>query len=251
MSKTEAHPSDVVVAKLLLGKASEEEARAAAAHAADCSRCRAELDAAQAARRRFAEQVFPRTLPEIERRLGPRPRWRFWLGALGVATAAIVILPFLVVRPRPPVQDPAWQTKGVGTLKVFGRRGDRVIAVEDGARLRPGDQLRFAVQPGDARFVLIGSVDGRGRASLYYPSAAVGVVDGGQVQLLEESIVLDDASGPERIFAVFSDRRLEDGEVEVLLKQVAAGGAEAIRRTHRLPLSFPQASLFFEKDDER
>jgi hypothetical protein len=163
-----------------------------------------------------------------------------------VATAAVAILPFLV-RPRPPVEDPAWQTKGAGALQVFGRRGDRLIPVEDGARLRPGDQLRFAVQPGDARFVLIGSVDGGGGASLYYPSAAVGA-DAGQVQVLAESIVLDDAPGPERIFAVFSDRRLGDREVEVLLKHVAAGGAEAIRRTHRLPLPFPQASLFFEKD---
>jgi hypothetical protein len=249
MSKTEAHPSDVAIARLLLGKASEEEARAAAAHAAGCNRCRAELDAAQAARRRFAEQVFPRTLPEIERRLGPRPRWGLWLGAFAVAGAAVAILPFLV-DPKPHVEDPAWQVKGPGALKVFGRRGDRVIAVEDGARLRPGDQLRFAVQPGDARFVLVGSADGRGRASLYYPSVAVGV-DAGQAQLLADSIVLDDAPGPERIFAVFSDRRLEDREVEALLKQIAAGGAEAVRRTHRLPLPFPQASLFFEKDGGR
>ena len=249
MSKTEAHPSDLAIARLLLGKASEQEARTAAAHAAGCHRCRAELEAAQSARRRFAEQVFPRTLPEIERRSGPRPRWRLWLGTLVVAGAAAAILPFLV-QPRLPLEDPAWQVKGHGALKVFGRRGDRVIAVEDGARLRPGDQIRFAVQPGDARFVLIGSVDGRGRASLYYSSAAVGV-DAGQVQLLPDSVVLDDAPGPERIFAVFSDRRVEDGEVEVLLEKIAGGGPEAIRRTQRLPLPFPQASLFFEKETGR
>jgi len=246
MSNPAAHPSDVEIARILLGKASEQEARTAATHAAGCSRCSAELDAARAARRRFDEQVFARTLPEIERRFGPRARWPLWLGAFAVAGAAVAILPF-VVGPKPPEDAPAWQVKGPGALQVFGRRGDRVIAVEDGARLRPGDQLRFAVQRGDSRFVLIASVDGRGRTSLYYPSTAV-EGDAGQAQLLADSIVLDDAPGPERVFAVFSDRRLEDREVEVVLKQIGAGGAEAIRRTHRLPLPFPQASLFFEKD---
>jgi hypothetical protein len=247
MSKAESHTSDVAIARLLLGKASEEEARTAAAHAAGCQRCQAELEAAQAARRRFDAHVFARTLPEIERRRGPRAPWGLWLGALAVVGAAVAILPFLLA-PKSPVEEAAWQVKGAGALKVFGRRGDRVIAVEDGARLRPGDQLRFAVLPGDARFVLIGSVDGGGRATLYYPSAAVGG-DAGQSQLLPESIVLDDAPGPERVFAVFSDRRLEDREVEALLRQIAAGGPEAIRRTPRLPLSFPQASLFFEKEN--
>jgi len=71
------------------------------------------------------------------------------------------------------------------------------------------------------------------------------------VQLLPDSVVLDDAPGPERIFAVFSDRRVEDGEVEVLLEKIAGGGPEAIRRTQRLPLPFPQASLFFEKETGR
>jgi hypothetical protein len=242
MSKTEAHSSDVAIARLLLGKGSPVDA----AHVAGCDRCRSELEAAQAAHRRFDEHVFARTLPAIERRLGPRPRWRLWLGAIAVAGATVAILP-LLLRTRPQAPDPAWQVKGPGGLKIFGRRGDRAILVEDGARLRPGDQLRFAVQPGDARFVLIGSVDGRGRASLYYSSTAVGG-DAGPVQLLADSIVLDDAPGPERIFAIFSERRLEDREVEAALKAVGAGGAEAVRRTRRLPLPFPQASLFFEKD---
>jgi hypothetical protein len=246
MSSTQTHPSDVEIARILLGKASEEEARSAAAHAAGCDRCRAELDAARVARRRFDEQVFARTLPEIERRLGPRRRWAFWLGALAVTGAAVAILPFLL-RPQPPVEGPGWQVKGPGALKVFGRRGDRVIAVEDGVRLRPGDQLRFAVQAGHSRFVLIASVDGGGRTNLYYPSTAVGA-GAGQDQILPDSIVLDDAPGPERIFAVFSDRPLENREVEILLKPIASGGEEAIRRTHRLPLPLPQATLLFEKD---
>jgi anti-sigma factor RsiW len=63
MSKTEAHPSDVAIARLLLGKASEEEARAAAAHAAGCNRCRAELDAAQAARSASPSRCFRARCP--------------------------------------------------------------------------------------------------------------------------------------------------------------------------------------------
>src|SRR5947208_2144231 len=99
---------------------------------------------------------------------------------------------------------------------------------EDAAHVAGCDRCRLAL--GEARFVLIGSVDGRGRANLYYSSTTV-AADAGPVQILADSIVLDDAPGPERIFAVFSDRRLQDREVEAVLEELGAGGAEAVRRT--------------------
>ena len=65
--------------------------------------------------------------------------------------------------------------------------------------------------------------------------------------LLPDSIVLDDAPGPERIFALFSDRKVEDAEVTAALAALGAAGADAIRATARLALPYDQASVVFEK----
>jgi hypothetical protein len=245
MSETATHPSALAIARVLLGKATPEEARAAEEHAACCERCGAELRQARAASGRFHGQVFARTLPEVERRLAHAPRRRLWLATLAMATAAALVL--VVPKLRPQADEPAYGTKGGVVLQIFGRRGDRALTVQDGARLRAGDQLRFAVQTGGARFVLIGSADGRGQATVYYPSAPLGQ-DGGVVELLPESIVLDDAPGPERIFAVFSDRPLDAAMVKQALSTVAMGGAATIRNARHLDLPYAQATVLLEKE---
>ena len=112
--------------------------------------------------------------------------------------------------------------------------------------LRAGDRIRFGVMAGDARFVVVASVDGRGHASIYQPSTPIAAGKEPLV-LLPDSIVLDDAPGPERIFALFSDRKVEDAEVTAALAALGAAGADAIRATARLALPYDQASVVFEK----
>ncbi len=239
---TSSHTSPLLIGKLLAGKATDEEVRAAERHAGACARCREELDQARAAGRRFAERVFPRTLGAVAARRAPPPRWRLLLPiALVAATASALVL----VRRSP--SSPAVQYKGAATLQVFAHRGGASFPVGDGTALRAGDRIRFGVFPGGARFVLVGSVDGRGRASIYQASTAIAGGEG-PTTVLPGAIVLDDAPGPERIFAVFSERRLEDAEVTAALAAVGAQGAGAIRGTHRLALPYPQASILFEKD---
>jgi hypothetical protein len=244
MSESGKHPSALAIARILLGEAAPEEARATEEHAACCERCGSELRQARAASGRFHGQVFARTLPEIERRLLHPPRRRLWLATLGIAAVAFL---FIVPKLRPQADEPSYGTKGGGALQIFGRRGDRALTVQEGARLRAGDQLRFAVQSGGARFVLVGSADGRGQASIYYPSAPLGR-DGGLLELLPESIVLDDAPGPERIFAIFSDRPLDAALVKQALSIVATGGAATIRNVRRLDLPYAQATILLEKE---
>jgi len=85
--------------------------------------------------------------------------------------------------------------------------------------------------------------------SIYHPyggdrSAAI---EGDRVELAD-SIELDDAPGPERIYAILSDRPIAADAVRSRLRDVAAGGVAAIRGTHTLALPVrAELSLVFEK----
>jgi hypothetical protein len=231
------HCSDLTLARVLAGESSAEELAATHAHTAQCSRCNAELDQALQAKHRFDQFVFPRTLAAVESRYRRKSFWRrfapIFLAVPAMAAAALVV----VNRAVPAAETPLYQSKGAASMKVFARRGERVFPVEDGAFLSAGDRLRFEVEPGSARFVSIGSIDGSGHSTLYYPGTRIDAPG-----LLEGSILLDDAAGPERIFAVFSDSQLEADRLSSALSAV-----RDIRGTKQLALPFPQASLLIEK----
>ena len=149
-------------------------------------------------------------------------------------------------------------------MQVFARRNDgpamessrpienaSVMRVANGARLAPGDALRFVLYPTGLPYVLIVSVDGAGQVSVYFPfqGQASAPIDGATPVSVPGSIVLDRAVGPERLFAIFSDRPLEAHAVRELLARTAAGGSAAIRSTVRLPLvNTVQSTLLFEKE---
>lgn len=246
MSAAGQHCSDLLIARILADEATAGELSATAAHAGQCDRCRADLDEALLARQRFKQHVFPRTLAAVESRHVRRKPWHRFVPLLFAIPALAALALVVVNRPFSQVDEPTYQSKGAGSLKAFGRRGERVFPVEDGARLTVGDQLRFEVQTDGARFVAIGSVDGSGRATLYYPSTRVDAPG-----LLPDSILLDATPGPERIFAVFSESRLETDRLERSLATLGARGADAIRHTRLLPLPFAQSSLLIEKSPRR
>jgi hypothetical protein len=244
------HPSEILIARLVVGKGTDEELRQLEEHVRSCETCHAELESARAARAQFEGQVLPRTLARVAERVSPHPRR--WLRALsfGTALAAAAVVAILVRpvgRSQPLDNEPAETAKGAGALKLYARRAGRVFAVEQGAVLLPGDQLRFAVQSGGARYALIASLDGRGSASIYCPSSEVGRDAGPGWNFIGDSIVLDDATGPERIFAVFSDERLEDEAVLRVLRAEAKKGRDALRSLDALPVRRIQASVWFEK----
>lgn len=242
MSAGGTHASAVDIARSLLGDASPEETGRLEEHAASCARCAEELRQARASAAKFHAQVFARTLPAVERRRRPALPWRLWIAPVGVAVAAALVL--VTVQRR---ADPGERGfKGAGSLQVFGLHGKTPFAVRDGAVMRAGDRIRFAIQPGTARYVCVGSADGRGQANLYYRNVQVGQ-DGEDI--LPDSLVLDDAPGPERFFALFSNQPLEDAAVRRALLDVASQGPAAIRRIRRLDLPLAQATLLIEKED--
>jgi len=233
------HASALTLDALALGALDRETATQIEAHLASCAACRDDQQAAAALRAQFTRSVLPRGL-------AVRRPWRWaWL-ALPAFAAALAVVFALWPRAQP---IPEIAIKGDASWQVFANRDGQTFAVRDGAELAAGDRIRFALLPGGAHYVLVASVDSTGAATIYYPyggemSAAIG----GERVEPAGSIALDAAPGPERIFAILSDQPIAAADVVTQLREVATGGAEAIRATHALRLpARAQLSLVFEK----
>jgi hypothetical protein len=230
----------------LIGSAERRPLEAHSASCAECSRRRVER---RAHAERFSDRVFAHTLTVVRGRLAPR--WRFVRWAVPLVAGAAALMMWLA----PPGRHralPELTAKGPPSLKVFARRAGQVFPVVDGAVLAPGDAIRFFVEPNGLTNVIIGSVDGAGKATIYYPyggrqSAAV---DPRKLFEVPGSIALDAAAGPERVFAVFSRHPLPGVQVQRALATLGARGENAIRQTGELPLpGTAQATVRFEKGE--
>jgi hypothetical protein len=139
---------------------------------------------------------------------------------------------------------------GEPSLRAFARRMQHVFPVQDGMDLHPGDEVRFVVDSPRLQFLLLASVDGAGRVNVYFPydGSQSGVIAIGKPTELPGSIVLDSAPGPERVFALYSNRPLLRTDLEPVLKRLGASGPQAIRAKASLPVKAEQQStVLFEK----
>jgi hypothetical protein len=244
------HPSSLVIDALAAGKLAGDDAAGARTHIDGCARCRADLAAAQAACVQFTEHVLPRTIGAIA-----RPRRRWWAFAPAVLVPALAVIALVMWQRRgdtPTVVDAgggAIRMKGGMVFQMFANRGGEVIAVHDGARLAPGDAIRFVVGSGGPAFLLVASIDGAGSATVYYPYG--GDRSGAatpEPSELPGSIVLDAAPGPERVFALVSTEPLDAAMVKQALLAIGARGPTAIREAHSLAVpATDQATIVFEK----
>jgi hypothetical protein len=240
MSDATGHLSTLRLNARTLGQLPPADASGVDAHLAACDRCRtlsAELAADDA---RFRREIFPRTLPHVEARAGRRRGfgwgWRWLPAAALVVLAALPVALFVGRGARPDLQ-----AKGGPVLQLFARRGVQVFAVEPGSVLRPGDQLRFVVEPGELDHVLIASRDGAGSFSVYYPFGATesGAVTPSTRSELPGSVTLDGTLGEEHLWAVFSHQPLRASAVleELASADHAVPGADAV-----LEFTFQKAS---------
>lgn len=247
------HVSMLVLDALAAGQLPADEQDAARTHVAACPRCAGDLAQAEAAVSTFRREVFPRTIDAIGSRVRPRPWWQRMAPLLVPVVAAAALLLWLNRKPDAPSIEETHddiRVKGAITFKVFAKRGDSVISVVDRAKLASGDAIRFIAAARSDRYLIVGSVDGRGKATIYFPyngtrSAAVTSTP----TELPGSIVLDDAPGPERLFALFSTEPLEAPVVTTALTALGARGADAIRAATVLDVrATHQATLAFEKE---
>jgi hypothetical protein len=239
-----SHLSSLTIDALAGGHLEGGAAEAARAHIAACARCRGDVETAEAACAQFTREVLPRTLPTLR----PQPWWRrMWPALVVPVFAAAALLLWIARSADVPEPDRDLRIKGTATFQVFAKRGDYVFAVRDAAKLAAGDSIRFVA--GGPRYLLIASVDGAGKPTVYYPyggnrSHAIAT----EPAELPGSIVLDAAPGPERLFALFSDQPLEAAVVTRALGTLGARGADAIRATATLEVAAAvQISIVFEK----
>ncbi|HET6148864.1 MAG TPA: hypothetical protein VFH68_15110 [Polyangia bacterium] len=268
-AETDRHLTTLDLDRLTLADLAPGDRQRIDAHAGRCARCTVRRSEHQAAVAEFRVAVLPRTLPLIEARGRPLHA-RLWGVAIALPALAAGIL---VLTHRFDGQPAGTQglvakpttiaIKGDDLMQVFalqhrepsgGSDPTSVARVASGQRLAPGDALRFVLYPSGLPYALIASVDGAGQVSVYFPfhgeeSAAV---DGALAVPVAGSIVLDRAPGPERLFAIFSERPVAARVLRGLLSGIAAGGSSAIRSARQLPLpGTRQATLLFEKEVPR
>src|SRR5262249_570654 len=151
----------------------------------------------------FRRVIFPRTVGAIH-----GSSWHSWfrrrlawplmtVPALAAAVMAIFILPSRNKQRA----EPMLAVKGGPTLRVIARHGGKVFRVASGTKLVPGDEIRFVVEAGDMPYLLVASIDGMGKDSIYFPFGGNESARIHQAHVeLPGSILLDHALGPERVF---------------------------------------------------
>jgi len=142
------------------------------------------------------EQDLPRAPAERPEAPGPRS---WWMVLVPLAAAALALVM---------VQIPTERLKGDGPSARI-----EFLVLQDGmvkeggpaTRVRAGDQIQFtATAHGFETLVLLG-IDGTGRTAVYWPEHGTEAlaIDPDETVLLDGSLRLDDAPGPEAYLAVF------------------------------------------------
>jgi hypothetical protein len=210
----------------------------------------------------FSRSVFPKTLPQLHARVeAAKPFWRkpvftVLVPVLAVGAAALMFVDAGMLSRA--LRPSSGESSGLGIkggpgFQIFVRHGGadgQVAPVKGGERLAPGDEIRFVAVPAEKKHLLVASIDGRGKVSVYFPfgGSQSGKLDQGGRMELPGSVVLDDAPGPERIFAVFSDEPVAAAEVATKLQALGSKGPDAIRKQGSLAISgSAQVSVAFEK----
>lgn len=158
----------------------------------------------------------------------PAPRaanrsWALWLAPV-LALAAALLLVFRV--------GPQNRIKGDVDLGFYVLRAGEVLPGDPRATFREGDRLQFTYRAGTYDRVVLLSVDGDGRLTVFYPDAGetpVPIVPGDR-HVLEGSIILDDAPGPETFLAFFGPDWTVSRAREAAGDAWDAGGAEGLVR---------------------
>jgi hypothetical protein len=158
-----------------------------------------------------------------------KPRWMPLYAAMAAAAAVLVM-----VAPQIPGFGPGpseIRTKGRADIDFYLLRDGDVFPGDPAALHHPGDRLQFTYRSlGEGSLVLL-SVDGTGRVTVFYPSSGdqpVAIVPG-ERHVLPGSIELDAAPDFELFLAFFGASDVE-GPVRDTETVFENGGSEALLR---------------------
>ncbi len=265
-SRTPECPGGLTLMLLHTGDLPGEEQTEVWRHARGCDHCRGVLDGLEGAREQvLAEEPFDQAYPRMVARAAELPsrdpavhedgptsaalrrglrRWlaaardpRAW-AAVAVATAVLALTLVLTRDAAPPAPAPGPggdgisavnRAKGQVALDLFALQAGLVTEIEPGEALRPGDRIQFTYTSAGLDHLVVLGADGSGVLTRYYPDEGRGSqpVAPGTRMVLEDSIVLDEAPGPEVYVAVFSDGPLAVDAVErAVLEALAEGDGE-------------------------
>jgi hypothetical protein len=200
------------------------------AHLSSCQACRVRIDLRQAQVSEFQATLAAPTWTRVRAETATRRRARAlpWV-AVAAGTAALLLF---VIVPRRPRREADPTPKGSSLAEIVCRRGERTFVIGAGDEVAPGDRLRFRPRPiwPQARYIQVGSVDGTGRYSPFYPAdGGVSVALPVRGEPLDGSIRLDDAPGPERLFVVLSATLLSTRDVRQAAEAHAGDGGHVAR----------------------
>ncbi|ATB40112.1 hypothetical protein CYFUS_005560 [Cystobacter fuscus] len=185
---------------------------ASRSHVEGCPSCGGQLAALTAGRDAFLRARPPeRFLRQLERRAAARPAPGSWRRPWLVLAACVPMLVGVLLVPRLLPREEGPRYKGNEFRVVAARAGGTPTLLGPDSPVRAGDALRFAYEAPEAGHLLVLELDGRGLASVFHPFGGGASVPVAALQrdFLPGSVVLDDAPGPEWLFAVFSPRPLE------------------------------------------
>jgi hypothetical protein len=175
-----------------------------AGHLEGCEQCQTRLGALRREREGFlalhpAERLSRQLATGAAR--PSKPLWRPLL-AWGGAAAALVLASVLAISPPSGIRE-----KG-RRLHVVRQRGAQTVRLAAGMTARAGDALRFLYAARSDGYLMVVDIDGTGRATTFFPNASdrAAAIQGPGERILPGAVALDDAPGPERLYAVFSKR---------------------------------------------
>ncbi len=209
--------SDLAIDRWLAGELTKGERAAVRAHAAACERCTRAIDAITAARATVPEQPPARLIASLREVRGAAAASRRSRGpAVAGALAAAAAVTLLIRRP-PFGENAAERTKGdVATdrVAIYIQHDGAVREGGEGARVVPGDAIEFVTFTRAKRYLIVLSVDGARRASVYYADGdrAAGIAPG-EGAPLDRSTILDGTLGFETLYALFCDHPVPVGPV--------------------------------------
>jgi hypothetical protein len=218
--------SDLLLDRILANECTPEARDGASEHMDRCEACHARFEALSKERDAFAERepAFADAFAAPRRDARPRrlrATWAASAAALAMAAAAL-----LVLRPKPPADAGSTRMKGSSRIGFYVKRGEAVTLGAPGARVQPGDAVRFVYSATEERHLAVLSLDGARRASVYYPAGPTAErVEPAVDRALPSSTVLDATLGQETVYALFCKRPVE-------LEPIRAG----LEATGRAPL---------------
>jgi hypothetical protein len=238
-------PSEFALERWRFGElaASVQEAELVA-HVAACSKCHVrQSELAQTKQPGLETETIWST---ANGRRPRKPSWRprAWQG-VALATSAVAALLVIYRRPAPDTL-----AKGAWELGIIAQSHDgKVMRIDPGAALSPGDRLRFEVATswGKADIALV-MLDSAGKVSQLAPTGNRSLsIAGGKRVLLDDAVQLDGVLGPERIVLVACTRALDvSGVVASAEHALAAAGGDP-RRVPSLGTGCHEESFWISK----